>query len=738
MISRFALLLFIFLLFLSVPASGINILQLPDDSLNTAALKMIGKDYSGALEAARSASEGGMKEFLAGMASARMEEWETSADYLGEAAVKFPLLADYALYNRAFALYKLARYPESMTVLETLFKHYPDTPLIRSADKLLADLQYDSGNFQGAVDSYQKFIEKYPPGTDSLTALHRAALCRERLGDTTGSVATLRKILLNYPASVISEKAEEDLQRLKDQGVVITPFSPEEKEHRGTVLYDLGKYEKAIKIFDSISLEKETERFICRLILKTGKANFKARHYREAEKTFAGLISRKTGKEIGDDARFWLAKCLDKNGKGEDAFSVYMKLADDAPDSPLADDALLAAAFIRKYQNKTDGELVVLKRLLARYPRSTQTNTAIWEIAWQSYLNGDLKTAAEYFKRGLDDSKIRERTLYWYGRTLQAAGDDKGAGNDFACLLAEYPMGYYALLYKREAKVKDNETVFLSEEPRKILPLPDGFERVKALIAMGLYQEAVMELSYTRKKYADNHSNVPGIARLYLEMGDYHRAFSLVKQDQLRNMDNSSLVEWGIQYPLAFRELVNENAVRYNIPDSLVYSIMRAESSFFPTALSPVGAVGLMQIMPATAAAVANGNGEKSPSDRLTQPELNIRLGVKHLKDLLTQYNGDFVIAVAAYNAGSGNVNRWLEMFGKIPSDVFIENIPYSETREYVKKVLAGSEIYKRLYRISSPPDINRATTVPAGKDIPITRPPAVDGGKSPSFRTFS
>jgi soluble lytic murein transglycosylase len=737
MIYRLAL-LFIFLLFLSVPASGINILQLPDDSLNTAAQKMIVKDYRGALEAARNAPEGGMKAFLSGMASARLEDWDNSAAYFDEAAVKFPLLADYALYNRAFALYKLARYPESMTLLEELIKHYPDTPLIRSADKLLGDLQYDSGNFQGAGEAYQKFIEKYPSGTDSLTALYRTALCRERIGDISGAVATLRKIFLNYPASAIAEKADDDLQRLKEQGVVVTTFSPEEKEHRGTVLYDLGNYEKAIKTFDSIPLEKETERFICRLILKTGKANFKARHHREAEKTFAGLMSRKTGKEIGDDARYWLAKSLDKNGKEDEAFSVYMKLADDAPDSTLADDALLAAAFIRKYQNKTDGELTVLKRLLTRYPSSTLTNTAIWEIAWQSYLNGDLKTAVEYFKSGLEDNKMREKALYWYGRTLQAAGDDKGAGNAFAGLLAEYPMGYYALIYKKEAKVKDNETVFLSEEPRKIIPLPDGFDRVKALITMGLYQEAVMELSFTRKKFPDNSSTITGIARLYLEMEDYHRAFSLVKQDQLLNIDNSSLVEWGLQYPMAFRELVNDNAAKYKIPDSLVYSIMRTESNFFPAARSPAGAVGLMQIMPATAAAVASGNGEKSSSDRLTQPELNIRFGVKHLKDLLTQYNGDSVMAVAAYNAGSGNVNRWLKMLGKTSSEVFIENIPYSETREYVKKVLSGAEIYKRLYRISSPPNINRPTTVPAGKNIPITRPPAATGGKYPSFRTYS
>ncbi len=201
-------------------------------------------------------------------------------------------MADYALYNRALALYRLARYPESLATLQGFAKNYPQSPLSRSADKLLADLLYDSGNFQDARDAYQAFIEKYASGTDAMAALHRLALSREKTGDAAGAVALLRNIWLKYPASTIAASAEEDLQRLANNGTKLPPYSAEELLRRGTVLSDLRKYDKAIKTFNAISVENQPDEFIWRLQLKTGQTLFKARHFREAEQSFTRLLAR--------------------------------------------------------------------------------------------------------------------------------------------------------------------------------------------------------------------------------------------------------------------------------------------------------------------------------------------------------------------------------------------------------------------------------------------------------------
>jgi soluble lytic murein transglycosylase len=123
---------------------------------------------------------------------------------------------------------------------------------------------------------------------------------------------------------------------------------------------------------------------------------------------------------------------------------------------------------------------------------------------------------------------------------------------------------------------------------------------------------------------------------------------------------------------------------------------MRAESTFNPSATSPVGARGLMQLMPETAGKMVKG--KNFDPERLYDPDLNIRLGTRHLKDLIEQYKGNLVAVIASYNAGGHNVNRWLKTYEGLAIDEFIESIPFSETRDYVKKVLATAALYRKLY----------------------------------------
>lgn len=706
-----------FFLLLSVPAAGVNLYQLPDDYLASAAAKLKTRDYKGAREAALKAPQSGVRDFLAGMTSSKLDDWNEAATYLGKAAEGFPLLADYALYHQAQALHKLARYKEISAPLQALLKHYPDSPTGRSASLLLADALFENKEFQEALSAYLKFIEKYPSGSDSLLALYRTALCREELGDLAGAVTTLRTIWLTYPVSSVAVNADANLQRIAEKGVTAAPYTAEELFRRGVRLYDLNKFGQAIKAFNSIPKDGQSDEFSWRLALKTGQALFKARRYKEAEQAFAALSAKNPKKLIADETRYWLAKSMDKNGKEDEAAAAFLNLAESSPECDLADNAIFEAAFIRKFQKKGTDTLSLLKRVLIQYPKTNLSQGVIWQIAWESYQGGDLKTAAEYFRKLMDQESSREKALYWYGHSLAAMGDTNGAQAAFASLTADYPLGYYAFSYRKETKTEETGIAYLPLDPRELLPVPAGYERAKALIAFGLYDEARKELSESKKKSAGKNKTLPGLARLYLEMGDFHGALAQLRQELPRKLAKETLYAWGVNYPLAYSEHVAKNAAKCGIPASLIYAIIRAESGFSPVALSPAGAVGLMQLMPATAAIIAQGGNGSSDPDRLTQPGVNIDSGVRHLKDLLALYDGDLVCAVAAYNAGSGNVNRWRKTFGNKSADEFIENIPFAETREYVKKVLAGAEIYRRFYGLDSPPATTPASSPPPQGD---------------------
>ena len=710
MLFRFMVISGLFLS-LSLPVQAALLYPLSDDQLATAALKFKEKDYKNTHELASTAPQSGIRDFLLGMAAYKEEDWAEAATHLSRAADSFPLLADYALYNESSALYRLNRFGEAFAPLQRLARDFPNSPLIRPAQILSADILFENKDFKAARTAYQKFIEKFPSGTDSLSATYKSAACLEKSGDVAGAITSLRTIWLKYPASTIAVRAEDDLRRLSSQGTKVEPYGTDELLRRGMTLYDLRKYGQAAKVFQNITSEQISAGSPGRYRLKGGQALFMARRYKDAERALTALLARKTDRATSEEASFWLARSLNRNGKDEQAFTLFAKLAETASDAELADKALMEAAFIRKNQNRTDEALMLLKKFIISHPVSPFRQSATWEIAWGSFLSGDMKTAVEYFKPLTDKDTTREKALYWYGRALSASGDVTGAQAAFASLLAEFPVGFYAHWYRKDGKQKGDEISLPVTNLCEFLPIPSGYDRVKALITFGMYDEARKELAVSRKKTSSKNGSLLGLARLHLEMDDYNGAYNLLRNNLPRRVEKDNLYQWGLCFPLAFREHVAKMAAEFTIPEGLIYSLMRAESSFSPTALSPVGAVGLMQLMPATAATVSNGGKGEFNAGTLTNPKTNIRYGVKHLRDLLTLYKGDSILAVAAYNAGAGNVNRWRKTFGNMRKDEFVESIPFAETREYVKKVISGAEIYDRLYNLDHSTETSSASS---------------------------
>ena len=152
-------------------------------------------------------------------------------------------------------------------------------------------------------------------------------------------------------------------------------------------------------------------------------------------------------------------------------------------------------------------------------------------------------------------------------------------------------------------------------------------------------------------------------------------------------------------YPLKYSEYIEKYSDEYNIDSYLVYAIIKAESNFDENAKSASNAVGLMQIMENTAIETANKMGLDVEEKDLFNPELNIRVGLNYFCSLVKKYNDNYYLAIIAYNAGIGNVDKWLEE-GVIKKDASdIENVPFKETNNYVRKILRDYDIYKSLYK---------------------------------------
>ena len=151
-------------------------------------------------------------------------------------------------------------------------------------------------------------------------------------------------------------------------------------------------------------------------------------------------------------------------------------------------------------------------------------------------------------------------------------------------------------------------------------------------------------------------------------------------------------------YPLKYTEYVEKYSREYNIDKYLVYAIIKAESNFNENAKSKSQAIGLMQIMELTAIEIAEKMELNVSEEDLFNPDLNIKIGLKYYKELMDKYNNNYQMAIVAYNAGIGNVDKWIKD-GVIKEDGSnLENVPFKETENYLRKIIRDYEIYKKLY----------------------------------------
>lgn len=651
-----------------------------------------------AMNMALSAPASGQRSLIAAVAAFRAGRFEDSLPLFADAERSYPILSDYAALYRAEALFRLKRYKDLLAVANSAaVKSSGSTAVVRRVEKLSADALFESGNLKGALNAYQAFVLRHAVGRDSVDARYQSARCRELTGDRSGAVAEYRAIWLQFPASPQADRIRDHLKALEKTGnSSANSFNPEELLKRAELLMAAGRNADAGWALAAISRSNLSDDMLSRIELKSGQAAIKQRQYTLAEKFLARAAGARN-QQVKDEARLALARIETRSGKSDRAMSRLLLLASER--GPLADDALFEAGLIHKNAGRYVECSKVLERLLQDFPASELLSRATWEMSWSRYLAGDFAGADAGFRRLVKDEAFRERGLYWLARALERQKKGVDAERQFSALMTAYPFGYYAAL-RREQK----QQAIALEPYSQALPLPPfppESEKIQALAACGMDEEARTEIYSLKGRLKDKPQFIPGIARLQELAGDYHGSINSFKQGKPQLADRSNLQYWAIGYPRYHKDLFTRNASANGLSEALALSLTRAESSFRSDVKSPAGAIGLMQLMPATAKITARYKG-KAPFNPLwlTDPEYNIRIGTRHLRELMENYQQNTVYALAAYNAGSGALNRWRTSFGHLSRDEFVENIPYLETRGYVKKIITDIAIYRSLYRI--------------------------------------
>ncbi|MFQ5483023.1 MAG: transglycosylase SLT domain-containing protein, partial [Nitrospinaceae bacterium] len=325
---------------------------------------------------------------------------------------------------------------------------------------------------------------------------------------------------------------------------------------------------------------------------------------------------------------------------------------------------------------------------------------------------------------------LAPQNLFWAAKFEEKRGQRQTARQRYSQLVGKYPFTYYGLRAEQKLsafkkKAPPGQSPRISKTgyhpaaapapglPRTMNPRERGrYVRAKALAEIGLYEEARLEAKKLSRSIRKNLSGVLWLSQLFLEVQAYPEALRVLDLYRtfktLPGEKDLPLHFWKNFYPLPYQEFVAGPAGHHSIDPLFVHALIRQESQFDAGVVSTAGARGLMQIMPKTGNRLFTPDGKfpEFAPETLFDPDLNLRLGIKYLDQLRRRFGRNGVHTLIAYNAGPHVLKKWLRRFKGIEDeDVFIESIPYQETRRYVQHVLRNFGIYGRLYGASRDPE---------------------------------
>ena len=401
---------------------------------------------------------------------------------------------------------------------------------------------------------------------------------------------------------------------------------------------------------------------------------------------------------------------LAKRNSSEAELALRKRLPELGPVEASAAWARLAARAARRHEGAALSWFQLAGMVTVNdFQREWWVRTALRASDWSTVL------------RVIDSMSEASRALpawrYWRARAIQASGQRLAANAIFLALSRE--LHYYGQLAQEELgpvmqapviniKMGGDDVAAISRTP--------GIARAIALQGMGLRNDASQEWTWSIREFADGQ--LLAAAELARRMEWYDRAISTAERTR-------DLHDFELRFVAPYRELAQQAARENEIDEAWVFGLMRQESRFINFARSGVGASGLMQIMPATARWIARRLGiRKFDPSEMQEPAKNIQFGAYYLKHVQTSLDGSPVLATAAYNAGPGRAQRWRDT-QPMEAAVYIESIPFTETRDYVKKVMSNAMYYAMRFGQPSVLLKDRLGSIPARKSPPESSPQA-------------
>lgn len=463
----------------------------------------------------------------------------------------------------------------------------------------------------------------------------------------------------------------------------------------------------------------------CQARLIQAKALLDLKQRTRAEGRLAEIIDRCKSDDLRASALYLAGKSAFQDDRYADADRIMARLEREAPQHRLADDGRLYRAQAQHELGAGARFAALLDSMPGDYPNGDMVPEGLFLLALSHMEKGEWAAARKVLGRSLQLSgtdgaargpEASGRELYFQARAWIETGEVEHGLTEYERIIAELPLSYYMLhaysrLSERDPergkRALDGVLRASSAPPFKIEHRPE-FDQPGFLRALELFRQS--DIGGARRELellnllepGTSPSVLWGVALLYSRAGSARLSHALPRwqlHDWLERWPVGAWKQaWELAFPRPHIDAVTEEAARQGVDPALIYAVMREESAFDPDAVSPANAYGLMQLISPTARRFGKELGLPYDRRALCTPRVNIALGIRVLSNYQSYFPGDPLLAIPGYNAGPGKPKRWAKDWPSVDFDLWVELIPYRETRRYTKRVLASRGTYSFLY----------------------------------------
>jgi soluble lytic murein transglycosylase len=581
---------------------------------------------------------------------------------------------------------------------------------------------------------YTAMIEREDPADGNALALLTLAK-RAGLGSDE-AYPLLRRIWRAYPHSPEDGEARKALAAYEARGGSFRA-SVADKAARADALMAQRRHREAIQLLEPVVAGLEPSPEACQAWYVYGRSQYRINHLTNAHATLAPAGERcvEHDQDRGAKSLYLAGKAMERKKEWGVAATIYERIPALYPEHSMADDGYALAGIGYQESGAADEAMERWATQVQAYPEGDMAGEGFWRLAWNSYRGGDTAAAISWVDQAAETLELQrdpvhfQAASYWRWRwrlypdrdapsvITQDEARRAEAIQGLLDLCRDHPASYYGLL--AAGRLQELAPQELAALPHPAWGASPGAWQVRqsflatpaasnalALARVGLLSEAVTELNQLVEA-----EMIPGEIGVFAELmvasdqwlWAHDRLRSYLAEHPPETLEHNRARLLTTAYMRRYEREVQSACAGYPWDYRLFHALVREESNFNKDIVSHAGARGLSQLMPATARSVARWLGTTVSDQGMFDPATNLRIGGRYLHFLMERYQGDPFVSLAGYNAGEGNVDKWLRERGNRPVDEFVEDIPFRETRHYVKRVSASWQMYHLLYDGDAP-----------------------------------